>query len=243
MAHTSHGHGQEPPDVNVLAKLGYEPRDIALNTLSQWLLVLFVFIGVTTAISLLLYRLLAPQYAESEFSSPLQYVRRIPANPQLQTRPKRDMMSYWSVEDRVIKNYTPGDNGTVNLPISQAIDLMGQRGISGITDPAQPPIPDTRYYPGSGHYVTGRVEDTVTQGEALGVEHEGGTYSPSGGTGGVSGYFEGGVTPNPYIGGQQIQPPPSLRSEPAPGASQIGSGYSAQGIDGEPEKPQSEGAE
>ena len=29
MAHTSHGHGQEPPDVNVLAKLGYEPRDIA----------------------------------------------------------------------------------------------------------------------------------------------------------------------------------------------------------------------
>jgi hypothetical protein len=130
MAHTEH-HG---PVVSreELAKMGYETRDIALNTLSRWCIGLFVFIGVATFGTLGLYKLLVPTYAEIEHASPLEYVRNYPPNPQLQARPKRDIIEYRAAEEKIEKNYTKGDNGTVNLPIDRAIDLLAERGISGV---------------------------------------------------------------------------------------------------------------
>ncbi|MBC8103701.1 MAG: hypothetical protein H7Z41_14095, partial [Cytophagales bacterium] len=51
MARTSSGggHGVPGPDTNLLEKMGYETRDVALNSLGKWLIGLFVFIGVATA--------------------------------------------------------------------------------------------------------------------------------------------------------------------------------------------------
>lgn len=131
MAHTSQ-HGSPNLDPDQLAKMGYETRDIALNTLSRWLVGLFVFIGVATFGSLGLYNLLVPNYAETERVSPMEHVRTYPPNPQLQARPKRDMIDYRAAEGKVEKNYTRGENGTVNLPIDRAMDLLAERGISGV---------------------------------------------------------------------------------------------------------------
>jgi hypothetical protein len=125
---------------NQLAKLGYETRDIALNTLSRWLAGLFVFIAIAIFGTLGLYRALVPTYAEVERMAPLKHVRTYPANPQLQARPRRDMIEYRSAEERVINGYTKGENGTVNLPVDRAIDLLAERGISGVkgNQPAAP---------------------------------------------------------------------------------------------------------
>jgi hypothetical protein len=130
MAHTSQ-HGSPNLDPDQLAKMGYETRDIALNTLSRWLVGLFVFIGVATFGSLGLYNLLVPNYAETERVSPMEHVRTYPPNPQLQARPKRDMIDYRAAEGKVEKNYTRGENGTVNLPIDRAMDPWLSVGISG----------------------------------------------------------------------------------------------------------------
>ncbi len=131
MAHTSQ-RGTPNPNQDQLAKLGYETRDIALNTLSRWLVGLFAFIAVAAFGTLGLYKLLVPTYAETERVSPLEHVRTYPPNPQLQARPKRDMIDYRAAEGKVEKNYTKGENGTVNLPITRAMDLLAERGISGV---------------------------------------------------------------------------------------------------------------
>ena len=130
MAHTNY-HGSSDPSQNANANLGYETRDIALNTLSRWLIGLFTFIAVAAFGSLGLYKVLVPTYEETERVSPLEHIRTYPPNPQLQSRPKRDMIEYRAAEEKIENGYTKGENGTVNLPVDRAIDIMVERGISG----------------------------------------------------------------------------------------------------------------
>ena len=143
MAHTNHGSSDLNQNTN--AKLGYETRDIALNTLSRWLIGLFAFIAVATFGSLGLYKLLVPTYEETERVSPLEHVRTYPPNPQLQSRPKRDMIEYRAAEEKIEKGYTKGDNGTVNLPVDRAIDLLAERGISGVKGSVRSPAATPSY--------------------------------------------------------------------------------------------------
>jgi hypothetical protein len=112
--------------------MGYETRDIALNTLARWLVGLFVFISVAGIGTRGLYTAIVPTYNEVEKMAPLAHVRTYPPNPQLQTRPKRDMIEYRSAEEKLINSYTKGENNTVNLPMDRAIDLLAERGISGV---------------------------------------------------------------------------------------------------------------
>lgn len=169
MAHTSN-HGPSAPDQNVKAALGYETRDIALNTLSRWLIGLFTFIAVATFGSLGLYKLLVPTYAETERVSPLEHIRTYPPNPQLQARPKRDMIEYRAAEAKIENGYTKGDKGTVNLPIDRAIDLMVERGISGVKGSqaaapgTAPPQPSADNMPGDATGTTSRNGSTGTGG-------------------------------------------------------------------------------
>jgi hypothetical protein len=131
MAHTSH-HGPVGPDQDQLARLGYETRDIALNTLVRWLIGLFVFMGVAGLGAYGLYNLFVQPYQEISVQSPLEFVRTYPPNPQIQARPKRDMIEYRAAEEKLEKGYSKGENGTVNLPVERAMDLLAERGISGV---------------------------------------------------------------------------------------------------------------
>ncbi|MBC8104390.1 MAG: hypothetical protein H7Z41_17580, partial [Cytophagales bacterium] len=153
------GHGVPGPDTNLLEKMGYETRDVALNSLGKWLIGLFVFIGVATAASFLVYTAFVPTYSEVERVSPLEHTRTLPANPQLQTRPKRDMIEYRAAEDKQLNTSTKGENNTVNLPVERAMNLLAARGISGIKG-AQVPRLDTSAYPGSGIYTTRPVRSS-----------------------------------------------------------------------------------
>lgn len=152
-----HGGGHGAPaavDRDLLRSMGYEPRDVALNTLVRWLAFLFVFIGFTTAITLILYKLFVPKTAELEKVAPLAVKpagRRLPPNPQLQASPKRDMMQFRRAEDRVLNGYTYSRAGQVALPVDSAIDQLANAGISGIRGTATPGLPTG--YPGSGQYL------------------------------------------------------------------------------------------
>ncbi|MES2462845.1 MAG: hypothetical protein V4671_19860 [Armatimonadota bacterium] len=141
MAHTSH-QGPANLDPDQLARLGYETRDIALNTLSRWLVGLFIFIAVAIFGTLGLYKALVPTWSEVEKMSPIAHVRTYPPNPQLQARPRRDMIEYRGAEEKLLNSYTKGENGTVNLPVDRAIDLLAERGISGVKG-GQPAAPGT----------------------------------------------------------------------------------------------------
>lgn len=155
MSSHDHGHGPKAPDVDLdqLVKLGYDTRDVALNTLVKWLVFLFVFIAGTTLVTMVLYNFFVPRRTELERIAPLAVAtegRRLPPNPQLQARPVRDMIQFRRAEERVIDGYTYTAQGQVAVPIDQAIDELATRGIAGIKG-TKMPVRGTDY-PGSGNF-------------------------------------------------------------------------------------------
>ncbi len=59
----------EPGDDH-LRELGYEHRDVAIPTLIKWLIGLFIFVGVSSGIALLLYILFVPYHPETVVPKP-----------------------------------------------------------------------------------------------------------------------------------------------------------------------------
>jgi hypothetical protein len=188
-----HGHHTATPDPNLdlLVKLGYDTRDVPLQPLVRWLGGLAMLIVVATLIGFGLFKWLVPSYSELTSGSPLPYVRLLPPNPEIQVRPRRDMIDYWTRVDPIVKGYTAGDNGRVNLPIGRAMDLMARKGISGVTgDNAV--VASTDAYPGSGKYTVSSAVTAPPQGMSTS------SMSPTGSSAGNDANFEGGGTPNPF---------------------------------------------
>lgn len=222
MSSHDHGHGSKAPDVDLdqLVKLGYDTRDVALNTLVKWLIFLFAFIAGTTTVTLVLYNWFVPRRAELERIAPLAVStegRRLPPNPQLQARPVRDMIQFRRAEERVLDGYTYVAPGRVAIPVDQAINEMATRGIAGISGTAD--APRVTDYPGSGNYsnvpgaktgvpardispsdmtnaAPGSSSNAVTEGDSRGI--------------GGGGSAEPGIGPNTRPGGEpaagQAQP-------------------------------------
>jgi hypothetical protein len=99
------------------------------------------------------------------------------------------MIEYRSAEERVVNGYTKGENGTVNIPVDRAIDLLAERGISGVKG-GQPAAPGT---------ITPATD-----------EAPGDVTNPGAGT---SGYTTGNAGPN-IPGSSQ----PNLKTQPPAGA-------------------------
>ena len=148
-----HGHAAPKDNVDLLSQMGYENRDISLNTIALWVFFLFVFIAFTTLGTIKIYQWMVPAGAETERVSPLANVRRVPPYPQLQTAPRRDMMEFRQAEDAVIGGVTKGANGQLNMPIDRAIDAVATRGISGVSGTGGKPVSNA--YPGSGDFSSG----------------------------------------------------------------------------------------
>lgn len=146
----------QPLQEDLLAGLGYEPRDIALSTILRWVAFLFVFIFATLILSLGIYRFFVPAATEIGKSSPLLYQRTLPPNPQLQAYPKRDMMVWRQAEDALIAGKTKDPaTGRPVMNVNEAIDRLAERGIAGIKGTkVRERGPG---YPGSGLYGTGEV--------------------------------------------------------------------------------------
>ena len=147
-------HGHDTTDhvsPDILAQMGYETRDIALNTLVRWLFFLFAFIAVTVGATIGLYNWFVPNKVELERVSPLASTRRVPPHPQLQRSPKNDMIEYRQAEAAAVEEESRNANGTVNIPVSRAMEILAnERGIAGIKGSQTAPVSNS--YPGSGNY-------------------------------------------------------------------------------------------
>lgn len=148
------GHAAPKDNVDLLSQMGYENRDVSLNTIALWVGILFVFIAITVVGTIKIYQWMVPASAETERVSPLVSVRRVPPYPQLQTAPKRDMMEFRQAEDAVIDGVTKGANGQANIPVDRAIDAVATKGISGVAGTGGKPTSNA--YPGSGDFSSGQ---------------------------------------------------------------------------------------
>lgn len=165
--HGATGHPEGNPQVDALAKLGYESRDVALPTLTRWLVYLFVFIAGSIGVTFGVYRFLVPAGAEENRSQPLTTVRRTPPAraPIVQAHPRRDMIVFRREEAEALNGYgwVNQNKGVVKIPVDRAIDLIAERGlpaprgvgsVGGVLGaapaglgqprtPTQPPLPTT----------------------------------------------------------------------------------------------------
>lgn len=175
----SHGHGGgHGPSVEILSQMGYEARDVSLNVLGRWLIFLGIFIAAMTAASFFIYKTLVPSYAEVEHSPRLPHVATLPPYPQIQVDPHRDIMEFKQAEEDVIAGATASVAGgaKTNIPISQAIDQMAEKGIAGVS--GSDLRPDSPAYPGSSDYtvvVTAKADGPpTTDGTGTGMSAEAG---------------------------------------------------------------------
>lgn len=134
---------------DLLAKMDYEHRDIALQKL-MWFITVFI-IGFLAAmlITVGIYQFFIPNWAKlGKIPEPSPY-RRLPPHPQVQVDPRRDMALYRLAEDK----QTSGEQGAVAgtkpaMTVTAAIEkLAAQDGIAGITGTAE--AKRGEYFPGS----------------------------------------------------------------------------------------------
>lgn len=181
MASHGHGHGHHGgdnhPSPDLLARMGYETRDVAPNTLVRWVFFLFAFIAATSLFTMGLYNFFVPKdgpsSGEVERTAPMSTVRRLPPHPQVQAAPMRDMMEFRQAENAQVLEPSQNANGSVNLPVQRAMELLAnERGIAGIRGSQTAPVPNA--YPGSGVYGSAVLPADDSGGHDA-SHHQGGT--------------------------------------------------------------------
>lgn len=122
-----------PADINVdqLRELGYERSDVSLATLVRWIIFLFVFVAFCSLASWVIYRVFVPEIRSDMLANPQKLVKGVPADPQIQAAPKRDLREFRLAEDRVLTTYGWADKaaGTVHVPIDRAMADIALRGL------------------------------------------------------------------------------------------------------------------
>jgi hypothetical protein len=128
---TPPGAGHEHTDANVwiIAKFGL------------WLMISAIVISVGMG---LMFRLFVEQSEEAEHVFPLAVGQgeRLPAEPRLQRFPANEITGFRQQEQNILRNYgwIDRDGGRVQIPISEAMRLMVERGLPVRAQPpdAQP---------------------------------------------------------------------------------------------------------
>lgn len=111
---------------------GYDASDISVAALAKWLIALFVFIGLTSLLTLGFYFVLAPikEQARSAEGGP---DRRMPPDPRVQSDPARDIVDYRAKEEKVLNSYTiDPKSGAIRIPINQAVDIVAAKGLAAV---------------------------------------------------------------------------------------------------------------
>ncbi len=127
-----------------LRKLGYEPRDVALQALIKWFVGLIIFILISAGITYAIYDLFVAPEVPMDTLQPITGLRKLPPapNPLLQARPRDDLRTFRAQEFNRLDGYGWVDQskGVVRIPVDRAIDVLAQKGL-----PARPqqtgPIP------------------------------------------------------------------------------------------------------
>jgi hypothetical protein len=119
----------------------HEPGDVNARTLTKFgvsmaaLIVVFLF-GLWGMFQYLKNRV-------TEMGLPLSpsamvNAQKQPPEPRLQRHPSEDMRAWHAIEDRTMHQYAwiDPDTGIVQIPVERAMDLIAQRGLPVLTQPA-----------------------------------------------------------------------------------------------------------
>jgi hypothetical protein len=114
---------KETESPNLLAELGYETTDVDVRKVILGIAALFVFIGVSLAVSFGIYKFFEPEYVKVRAKPLFAQARRVPPVPQIQARPKPDLTYYHEATD-----------GELGESIEKAKEAAVAKGISGVRE-------------------------------------------------------------------------------------------------------------
>lgn len=119
------------------ASPGYETSDANTRGVLAFMGVLFVVLVLTAALMWFLLRHFAAVDAGQRSPSPFADVRQLPAQPQLQVEPRKDLLQYREEEKQKLESYGWENraNGTVRIPIERAINELLQKGFPVVNQP------------------------------------------------------------------------------------------------------------
>jgi hypothetical protein len=121
---------------------GYERTDANIRSIRNFIVGLFVFIGISVLLMIGLFRFLyRTGQADMPAPTPMEARRVLPPAPRLQISPTNDIEALRNNEERMLNTYGWVDRnaGVVRIPVSRAIDLLLERGL-----PATKPQPAQR---------------------------------------------------------------------------------------------------
>ncbi len=147
-------HGPKQPII-VDPTQGYERTDIKIPEITKWMTALAAFVIVSASAAWIIYKNFVPQTRAIGEASLFSRERKRPPEPTLQALPKVEMRDFRDDEDVKIEGITWSNKaeGTVNLPLEQAIDKMAESGripskpeAPAVTDPAKLGEPGSTHY-------------------------------------------------------------------------------------------------
>lgn len=109
----------------------HEDRDVNLRAIAYFLLALFLLAIAGHTGLYALFKVLIERDAQSDPPlSPLQVeAPRLPPPPRLQSYPEQDLRMLRAREDAILDGYGKSPDGSIHIPIAEAIKLTAQRGL------------------------------------------------------------------------------------------------------------------
>ena len=110
----------------------YETRDANVGGVVNFLVVLSVILVSTTLVCWGLFRFFSVQEEDSRAAtSPFVGTRQVPLGIQLQVNPREEWLKYRADQERALETLTWENkaNGTVRVPIEQAMELLVKKGL------------------------------------------------------------------------------------------------------------------
>lgn len=124
---------RESTSPDLLAQMGYEPRDINFKQVMLGVFSLIGFFIATIIATIFLYSIFVPDWAKLGNRQEIPTNRRLPPHPQLQTDPRRDFELYRQAEDRTLEGKGYDGKTAEGISVEQAIDVIAtEKGIAGI---------------------------------------------------------------------------------------------------------------
>jgi hypothetical protein len=137
MRHDSHSHGPVD-DPNFVNDRGYETRDFEFGSVMKALFFLFVFVGASSVITLVIYNIMVPQNEARTMVYPPPRVQALPPEPRLQANPSLDIKSFREQEAAAVTGYgVDPTTHEIRIPVDRAIDIVAQEGLPTRPDPGQ----------------------------------------------------------------------------------------------------------
>jgi hypothetical protein len=109
----------------------YETSDADVRGVFTFLVVLSLVLIFTALLSWGMFKYFSTSQANRVPASPFAGARQLPAGPQLQVNPRKDLLRFRAEQEHALESYSweNRDDGTVRVPIERAMELLLQKGL------------------------------------------------------------------------------------------------------------------